>query len=84
MKYCDKIVKCELTTDDMLEMADKETTEEVATPIKKTKVERKKKNLSAQAKINLAKERVFDNISGNKQPCLHARALRNCIYIYIQ
>lgn len=71
----------------MLEMAEKEvdsTTEEVATPIKKTKVERKKKNLSAQAKINLAKERakeVFDNISGNKPPRLRARALRNCIYI---
>lgn len=70
----------------MLEMAEKEvdsTTEEVATPIKKTKVERKK-NLSAQAKINLAKERakeVFDNISGNKPPRLRARALRNCIYI---
>ena len=45
MKYCDKIVKCELSTDDMLEMAEKEvdsTTEEVATPIKKPRVGRKK------------------------------------------
>lgn len=74
MKYCDKIVKCQLTTDDMLEMAEKEvdsTTEEVATPVKRPKVGCKKKGLSAQAKINLAKERakeVFD-ISGKKPSC---------------
>lgn len=87
MKYCDKIVKCELTTDDMLEMAEKEvdsTTEEVATPIKKPRVGRKKKDLSAQAKIKLAKDRAKEvlDISGNKPSCLHGCALGNFVYIY--
>ena len=71
MRDCDRI-RCEVTTDDMLEMEETEvdsTTEDVATPVKKPKVERKnKKGMSAKEKVKVAQEKakmIFANMSGN-------------------
>ena len=52
IKYCDKNVRYELTTDDMLEMAEKvnSTTEEAATPIKKPRLDIERRICTSQNK----------------------------------
>ena len=58
MKYCDKIVNCELTTDDMLEKEVYSTTEEVATPIKKGQSSGRKKAYLHKRKYTLQRKEL--------------------------